>query len=125
MWWLHFLLALVFYGLLDSLWFSFSIPSYRATIEKVQQRPFTFNYVGLVAYVLMALGMTFLVMSQATSRGHAAMLGAVYGLVLYGVFNFTNIAMFDDWTFATALFDTAWGVSVSSLVAFLIALFYI
>lgn len=125
MWWLQFLAALLLYGIFDAIWFSFSVPSYRVTIEKVQKEPFVFNRVGMLAYILMALGMASLVIPSATSRRHAAGLGALYGLVLYGVFNFTNIAIFNDWTYATALFDTAWGVAVSTLVAYIMSWFFL
>ena len=36
--------------------------------------------------------------------------GAVYGLVLYGVYDFTNRAILEKWSLRLALADVAWGM---------------
>lgn len=66
---------------------------------------------ALGAYALMAVGWAAIVVPSVTKRRvlQAARLGAVYGLVLYGVFNFTTGAMFDKWTWPIMARDTAWG----------------
>lgn len=35
--------------------------------------------------------------------------GAVFGLVLYGVYDFTNLAVLENWTYRVTLADVAWG----------------
>ncbi len=35
--------------------------------------------------------------------------GAVYGLVLYGVYDLTNLAVLDKWSMRMTLADIAWG----------------
>lgn len=65
------------------------------------------------AYTLMALGWSKIVV-PAVQKGRvlaAAQTGALYGLVMYGVFNFTTGAMFDGWRFPVILRDTAWGTA--------------
>lgn len=68
---------------------------------------------ALAAYTLMALGWTKIVV-PAVRRGRvlaAAKTGALYGLVLYGVFNATTGAMFDEWDWGVMARDTAWGTA--------------
>ena len=71
------------------------------------------------AYALMALGWACIVVPAIPPRAtplQAAKTGALYGLVLYGVFNFTTGAMFDNWKSDVMLRDTAWGTA--SIAAF-------
>lgn len=35
--------------------------------------------------------------------------GALFGLVLYGVYDFTNLAVLEKWTLRVTLADVAWG----------------
>jgi uncharacterized membrane protein len=77
---------------------------------------------ALGAYALMAAGWVKIVVPRVT-KGQvlaAAKTGALYGLVLYGVFNFTVGAMFDGWGYGAMARDTVWG---SASIAAYTALF--
>lgn len=68
---------------------------------------------ALAAYALMALGWATIVV-PSVRKGRvlaAAKTGALYGLVLYGVFNATTGAMFDKWGWTVMARDTAWGTA--------------
>lgn len=68
---------------------------------------------AVAAYALMALGWAAIVV-PSVRRGRvfaAAKTGALYGLVLYGVFNATTGAMFDGWGWDVMARDTAWGTA--------------
>ena len=43
----------------------------------------------------------------------------VLGLVIYGVYETTNYAIFKNWTLSTVLLDTAWGAILLGLTTFL------
>lgn len=71
------------------------------------------------AYALMALGWSMIVVPAIEKRDRivsGAKMGALYGLVLYGIFNFTTGAMFDAWSWPIIARDTLWGTS--SLAAY-------
>ena len=57
------------------------------------------------------------------SIGHIFLLGALIGLMAYGTYDFTNLALYKGFTLDTALVDFAWGGiltgSVSAAVAWL------
>lgn len=57
---------------------------------------------GLVIFVRPAMG------PQAT-LGQAFVWGALYGLVVYGVYDLTNRAILDHWPLRLTIADIAWG----------------
>ena len=74
-------------------------------------------------YVCIAAGILFFVLPKISDdQSPWAVLpwGFLFGLVLYGVYEFTNYALLKDWTLGITLVDWAWGgvlCAVSSLVA--------
>jgi uncharacterized membrane protein len=78
---------------------------------------------GLIAWALIALGLVALVLPFAKTYSTAAMYGAIFGLVLYGVYDFTNYAILKDYKLALTLVDWAWGTflcTLASIFAFFI-----
>ena len=45
--------------------------------------------------------------------------GGLYGLTVYGVFDFTNMAIFDNYELPVAVLDTVWGGFICALVTYL------
>ena len=43
--------------------------------------------------------------------------GALFGLVVYGVYDFTNYSTLRQWPFALALADVAWGTAATAIAA--------
>jgi uncharacterized membrane protein len=79
---------------------------------------------GLAAWLLIALGAVVFILPLAKSYPSAAMYGALFGLVVYGVYDFTNFAIFKNYTLALTLVDLGWGMTlyaVSSVFAFFIS----
>jgi uncharacterized membrane protein len=64
---------------------------------------------ALVVYVLLGLGIALFVMPRASTLASAAGYGALLGLVVYGVYDFTNYSTLRQWPFVLTLADTAWG----------------
>lgn len=46
--------------------------------------------------------------------------GALMGLLMYGTFDFTNLALFKNYTLKYALMDTIWGTFVMGFVSYLL-----
>lgn len=73
---------------------------------------------ALAVYFVLALGWALIAAPAAKDVTSGLKAGALYGLVLYGVFNLTMGAMFKEWTPAIMARDTAWGVtSLAALTA--------
>lgn len=117
------LITLVLYLILDMFWFQFSLPSYKKTVKGIQSSDMNVKYLGTVAWLFLAIGMVYFVLPNVKTRNDALRLGALYGFVVYGVFNGTNYAMFKNWDINISVIDTLWGIFVSSMVAYLSTFF--
>ena len=65
-----------------------------------------------IVYLLIPLGVVLLVRpaaGEAAAVARAAAWGAAYGAILYGVYDFTNLALLAGWSVKMTLVDVAWG----------------
>ena len=72
---------------------------------------------ALVVYVLLGSGIAVFVLPRASTAPLAAAYGALFGLVVYGVYDFTNYATLRQWPLVLALSDVAWGALASAACA--------
>ncbi len=77
---------------------------------------------AVVVYLLMAAAMSVFVVPtvRAASGPLAAGKGALMGLVVYGVFDMTNLAILKDYPVPFALVDMAWGAVSFALVTLIV-----
>ena len=112
-----YLVGLIVFLVFDFLWLGSNINSYKRLVALVQKEEMQFNTLGLLAYPFLYLGLVLIAYPQAKialangdSKVVAALkAGGMLGLVIYGTFNFTNIAMFKEYDLLTGLKDTVWG----------------
>jgi uncharacterized membrane protein len=69
---------------------------------------------ALVVYVLLGTGIALFVIPRGSTVPSAAAFGALFGLVVYGVYDFTNHATLRHWPFALTLVDVTWGTVASA-----------
>lgn len=72
---------------------------------------------AFVVYVLLGAGIALFVIPRAPTVPLAAAYGAAFGLVVYGVYDFTNYSTLRQWPFALTLADVAWGTLASGACA--------
>jgi len=72
---------------------------------------------ALVVYVLLGAGIALFVIPRASTMWSAAGYGALFGLVVYGVYDFTNYSTLREWPFVLTLADLAWGTVASAAAA--------
>src|SRR6185436_21106692 len=72
---------------------------------------------AFVVYVLLGTGVALFVIPRAPTVSLAAGYGALFGLVVYGVYDFTNYSTLRQWPFALTLADAAWGAFASAAAA--------
>src|SRR3954454_15769455 len=68
---------------------------------------------ALVVYVLLGAGIALFVIPRASTVASAAAFGALFGLVVYGVYDFTNYSTLRQWPFVLTLADVAWGTAAT------------
>lgn len=71
-------------------------------------------------YLLYIAGLMLFAIAPGLAAGSplkAAMLGAAMGLVAYGTYDLTNLAVIEGYTLRIALIDLAWGTVLTGLTA--------
>jgi uncharacterized membrane protein len=66
---------------------------------------------------LLGTGVAFFVIPHVAPVANAAAYGALLGLVVYGVYDFTNDSTFRQWPFVLTLADVAWGTFATAVCA--------
>jgi uncharacterized membrane protein len=117
-----FLAAFALFIALDLVWFQFMGKFFLGEVGQIARvhadGTWNVRYIpAILAYVLMAVGIVFLVMPQSTSLGTALFFGGLFGLVGYGLYDLTNLATLSAWTVKLALVDMAWGTFLSGVVS--------
>lgn len=77
---------------------------------------------GLFVYVLLALGITYFVLPKSSNNDtfySVFVSGAILGLVIYGVYDLTNMATLKSWPLSLALADVAWGAVATGVVSYI------
>ena len=119
-------IALVSFMLLDALWLGFLMNGFYkqqlAPLARMSDGNMTPIWpAAAVVYLCLALGVTMLVVARARSPLEALALGALLGLVIYGVYDFTNYATLRDWPLALVLVDVTWGAVLCGATAWITA----
>lgn len=82
---------------------------------------------AFVVYALMIAGLYFFVLRPTqpdVSAGGVFLKGLFFGVVLYGVYEFTNLAVVREWPVTLVAVDTLWGsclMGIAAWLAFLLA----
>ncbi len=75
-----------------------------------------------VVYVLLGIGVAALAVPRATNLGSAAAFGALFGLVVYGVYDLTNYSTLAQWPAIVTVVDIVWGTIACAIVAMVVFL---
>jgi len=75
-------------------------------VKRVQGDAMTINYfAAALCYIFLIVGLNYFIIKPRRSPMDAFLLG----LVIYGVFETTNMALFKNWSIFTVIIDTVWG----------------
>lgn len=76
-------------------------------------------FYGLIAWSFLAFGVEYFAVQQASSKSNAFIKGALLGAVIYGVYDFTNMATIKGWTHSFLTQDLLWGTVLCGTIAYL------
>jgi uncharacterized membrane protein len=86
-------------------------------IKRVQGDAMTINYFGAaLCYIFLIVGLNYFIIKPRRSPKDAFLLG----LVIYGVFETTNMALFKNWSILTVILDTVWGGILFALTTMIV-----
>ena len=103
------LLIFIILILIDLIWLYLIKDKYSEQIFKIQNEEMTVNYYSaLIVYVLLAIGLYYFTKDE-TNIMMKVRNASLFGLISYGVYDFTNGAIFKNWDFKLGVMDTIWG----------------
>ena len=75
-------------------------------IKMVQGSPIKMNYLGAaLCYIFLIIGINYFIIKPRKSVSDAFLLG----IIIYGVYETTNLALLKNWSILTVVIDTLWG----------------
>ena len=75
-------------------------------VKMVQGTPLKVNYLGAaICYIFLITGINYFIIKPRKSVTDAFL----FGLVIYGVYETTNYALFSNWSIISVIIDTLWG----------------
>lgn len=117
---------------LDVAWILFNMTTYSNTIQKIQKSPMVVrNEHALIAYILILFSVIYVAIpftTQNIKKGEdisienkllkAFMYGGSVGFSIYGIYNFTSLAIYKDMDSSIGIMDTLWGTTLYTLTTF-------
>lgn len=108
--------------LLDGLWLGVGMSGFYVEQTKHLARVSGGGFEALfwaaaLVYFFIPFGVSFFAASTAKTRIEAGFKGALFGLALYAVYDFTNLALIKDWPYEMSLVDIPWGAALCCAAA--------
>lgn len=70
---------------------------------------------AFLVYVALATGIAVFVVQRSSDVWSAAGYGALYGALVYGVYDFTNYSILSQWTVTLTVADVCWGAFATAV----------
>ena len=128
----YFIICLVII-FLDIAWISLNFSTYSNSILKVQKASLNLRYEhAIIAYILILFSVLYVAIpftSQNIKNGsnntienkllQSFLYGGAVGFSIFGIYNFTSLAIYKDLDFSIAITDTVWGTTLYTLSTFI------
>ena len=111
----HILISTTTLLLLDILWIYFFMGNkYKIMIKNIQGSDMKVNIIyASIAYILMIIGLNYIVLPLLDINNitfkNCMTTGFLFGIILYGVYDFTIGAVLNKWDMKLAVIDVIWG----------------
>ena len=104
---------------LDFIWLSFNKSNYDTWVGHKIVAEF---WPTIFAYILMIAAIYWILVPLVYQNPHDGFItGAKIGLVIYGIYNSTNMAIYPTYNIQMAIVDTIWGTFLFGVLGFLCA----
>jgi uncharacterized membrane protein len=127
----QFVISLVSFIFFDFIWLGFVMRDFNlrqlAEVGRIEDGVFQIQLLpAMITYVLMALALPLYVVPRLKKQAlplHAFLTGAPMGLIIYGVFDTTNLAILKNYPVTFVIPDVAWGTFIFGLVTVIVTRF--
>jgi len=115
------LITAITFVVIDSIYLNLASNYFSNQIKIIQGSPIKMNYLAaIICYIFLIFGINYFIIKPNRSIQDAFLLG----LIIYGVFETTNMALFAKWSWLTVIIDTLWGGILFALTTFIIKTFF-
>lgn len=109
---LQYLLSAIIFVILDGLYLSLVKGYFNKQVKAIQGTEIQLNIVAtLITYVFLIFGLNYFIIRNHRSVKDAAL----FGLVIYAVYEFTNLSILKNWFITSTIIDTSWGAILFGL----------
>jgi uncharacterized membrane protein len=111
------LIAAIIFVVIDSVYLNLAKGYFSNQVQKVQNSAIKLNYVAtFICYLFLITGLNYFIIKPNKTPSDAFLLG----IVIYGVYETTNLALFSNWSWLTAIMDTLWGGLLFATTTFIV-----
>lgn len=115
----------------DGIWIYSNLGTYTSVVKAVQHSELQIKvYAAIIAYIMVLFASLYVAIQFTkvhVKKGDSVeqklykslIYGGAAGLAVYGVYNFTSLAIYKGFTLQLALIDTTWGTFMNTLAAFI------
>jgi len=115
------LISAILFVLIDSIYLNFVKTYFSNQIKLIQKEPVKVDFLAvIICYIFLIICINYFIIKPNRSVSDAFLLG----IVIYGVYETTNKALFSKWSWTTVIIDTLWGGILFALTTFFIKLFW-
>ena len=113
-----FLISAIVFVVLDYIYLGFMKSYFEKQIQLVQGSPLKINLLAaIICYIFLITGLNYFIIKPNRS----VMDAFLFGLVIYAVYETTNLALFTKWSWLTVFIDSLWGGTLFALTTFIVS----
>ena len=111
------LISAILFIFIDSVYLQLIKSYFEKQIQAVQGSAIKVNFLGVaLCYIFLIIGINYFIIKPRKSVTDAFLLG----IVIYGVYETTNYALFKNWSLLTVFIDTLWGGILFALTTYIV-----
>ena len=109
---LQYLLSAIVFVILDGFYLNLTKDYFNKQVKSIQGSDIKANFIAIgITYIFLIYGLNYFIIQKNRSVKDAALLG----LVIYAVYEFTNLSIFTNWSVLSTIIDTTWGAVLFGL----------
>jgi uncharacterized membrane protein len=109
---LQYLLSAIVFVILDGFYLNLTKDYFNKQVKSIQGSDIKANFIAIgITYIFLIYGLNYFIIQKNRPVKDAALLG----LVIYAVYEFTNLSIFTNWSVLSTIIDTTWGAVLFGL----------
>ena len=111
------LVSAIIFVCVDAVYLNLLKGYFNRQVENIQGSKIEFNLLAaIICYILLIIGLNYFIIRPRRSVNDAFLLG----IVIYGVYETTNWAIFKKWSPLSVIIDTLWGGILFAITTFIV-----